>query len=106
MVRWLNKISKSDTEEFGEKSAFLGEMSKFGFPIPRGFVISYDEFDKAMVELGPEIRSILSTANPANFNSIINASDSIKKLFQKYEFSNDFENEIKDFYSSFLLVFC
>ncbi|RZD31415.1 MAG: hypothetical protein CXT77_02500 [uncultured DHVE6 group euryarchaeote] len=99
MVRWLNKISKSDAEEFGEKSALLGEMSKFGFPIPRGFVISYDEFDKAMVELGPEIRSIISTANPVNFNSITSASDLIKKLFQEYEFSNDFENEIKDFYS-------
>ena len=86
MVRWLNEISKSDAEEFGEKSALLGEMSKFGFPIPRGFVISYAEFDKAMVELGPEIRSIISTANPVNFNSITSASDLIKKLFQEYEF--------------------
>ena len=62
MVRWLNEVSKSNTEEVGEKAALLGEMIKFGFPVPRGFVISYDEFDKAMVELGPEIQSILSIA--------------------------------------------
>ena len=46
-----------------------------------------------------DIRSILSTANPTSFNSITTASESIKKLFQEYEFSNDFEDEIKDFYS-------
>ena len=99
MVSWLNDISKSDVDEVGEKSAFLGEMIRFGFPVPKGFTISYDEFDKAMVELGPEIRSILSTANPNDFNSIISASDTIKNLFQNYEFSIAFENEVKDYYS-------
>ena len=79
MVRWLNEVSKSNTEEVGEKAALLGEMIKFGFPVPRGFVISYDEFDKAMVELGPEIQSILSIANPDNFNSILTASSKIKE---------------------------
>lgn len=99
MVRWLNEVSKSNSDEVGEKAALLGEMIKFGFPVPRGFVISYDEFDKAMVELGPEIQSILSIANPDNFNSIITASSKIKELFKSYQFSNDFEREIKDFYS-------
>ena len=99
MVIWLNEVSKSNTEEVGEKAALLGEMIKFGFPVPRGFVISYDEFDKAMVELGPEIQSILSIANPDNFNSIITASAKIKELFKSYQFSNDFEREVKDYYS-------
>ena len=99
MVLWLNEVSKSNTEEVGEKAALLGEMIKFGFPVPRGFVISYDEFDKAMVELGSEIQSILATANPENFNSILSTSAKIKELFQTYQFSNDFEREVKDYYS-------
>ena len=99
MVIWLNEVSKSNADEVGEKAALLGEMIKFGFPVPRGFVISYDEFDKAMVELGPEIQSILSIANPDNFNSILTASEKIKELFKSYQFSNDFEREVKDFYS-------
>ena len=99
MVIWLNEVSKSNADEVGEKAALLGEMIKFGFPVPRGFIISYDEFDKAMVELGPEIQSILSIANPDNFNSILTASEKIKELFKSYQFSNDFEREVKDFYS-------
>jgi len=99
MVIWLNEVSKSKADEVGEKAALLGEMIKFGFPVPKGFVIPYDEFDKAMVELGPEIQSILSIANPDNFNSIITASSKIKELFKSYQFSNDFEREVKDYYS-------
>ncbi len=99
MVRWLNDISKTEIDEVGEKSALLGEMIKYGFPVPKGFVISYDEFDKAMVELGSEIRSILSSASSNDFNSIIAASEAIKKLFQNYEFSNDFQREVKEHYS-------
>ncbi len=99
MVIWLNEVSKSKVDEVGEKAALLGEMIKFGFPVPRGFVISYDEFDKAMVELGPEIQAILTTANPDNFNSIISASGKIKELFKNYQFSNSFEKEINDYYS-------
>ncbi len=42
----LKKITKKDTAIAGGKGASLGEMIKAGFPIPPGFVILSDAFDK------------------------------------------------------------
>lgn len=44
MIRWLNEISRSDLTLVGGKAANLGELITLGLPVPRGFVITADNF--------------------------------------------------------------
>tara|TARA_Y100000034_G_scaffold134138_1_gene201739 strand:- start:3186 stop:4736 length:1551 start_codon:yes stop_codon:yes gene_type:complete len=99
MVLWLNEISKSDADQVGEKAALLGEIEKFGFPTPRAFVIPFEEFNNAKAQIEDEINTALSTANPDDFNSIIYASEAIKKAFLGIEIDEALKKEIADAYN-------
>ena len=99
MTEWISEVSKSDLSRVGEKAALLGELTKFGFPIPKAFIISFDEFVEARSRLQPEIEAAISSSDASDFNSIIHASNRIKQLFEEYRFDNFFEKEIADSYS-------
>jgi pyruvate,water dikinase len=42
----LAHISQHDVERAGVKAAHLGEMARSGFPVPNGFVLTTDAFDR------------------------------------------------------------
>lgn len=47
-VRWLNDISIQDIDAAGGKGANLGEMTRLGLPVPRGFCIVTDAYVEHM----------------------------------------------------------
>ena len=51
MIEWISELSKDDRSRFGEKAALLGELSKFGFPVPKGFAIPFSEYTEAFQRL-------------------------------------------------------
>src|SRR5260370_26673277 len=53
----LAYISQHDVERVGVKAAHLGEMARTGFPVPNGFVLTTDAFDRYLDAnaLGPDI---------------------------------------------------
>ena len=51
-VRWLDDVSRDDVASVGGKGANLGELSRGGFPVPPGFVVTADGFREAMNEGG------------------------------------------------------
>ncbi len=53
----LADISQHDVERVGVKAAHLGEMARTGFPVPNGFVLTTDAFDRFLMAnaLGPDI---------------------------------------------------
>ena len=53
----LADISQHDAERAGVKAAHLGEMARTGFPVPNGFVLTTDAFDRFLMAnaLGPDI---------------------------------------------------
>jgi len=42
----LSRVSRRDTPQIGAKAANLGELLQAGFPVPPGFVLSTDAFDR------------------------------------------------------------
>ncbi len=50
----LKKINKKDIAIAGGKGASLGEMTRAGFPVPLGFVVSASAFDKFYGSAFPE----------------------------------------------------
>ena len=86
-VKLFNKISKKDVESAGGKGASLGEMTQAKIPVPEGFVILSDTFNKFIQEsaIKSEVNSILKKVNIEDINSVNNASEKIKYLILNVE---------------------
>jgi len=66
----LADISQHDVERVGVKAAHLGEMARTGFPVPNGFVLTTDAFDRFLMAnaLGPDIspEAVIAATLPAD----------------------------------------
>ncbi len=96
LLRNFNKISKNDAPIAGGKGASLGEMTQAGVPVPPGFVILSNAFDRFLEEtdLNIEIDSILHKANHKEMQSVENASEKIKELILDAKMPKDIEGFI------------
>src|SRR5260370_34833099 len=66
----LGDISPHDVERVGVKAAHLGEMARTGFPVPNGFVLTTDAFDRFLMANapGPDIspEDVIAATLPAD----------------------------------------
>lgn len=51
-IKSFNKISKKDVAIAGGKGASLGELTQAKIPVPKGFIILSDIFDKFIQDCG------------------------------------------------------
>ena len=51
-IRWLKDLSSRDTKIAGAKAANIGELSKAGFQVPDGFVLTAQAFDAFLAANG------------------------------------------------------
>ena len=45
-VVWFNEVDKEDIPLVGGKGANLGEMTKAGFPVPTGFIVTVNAYQQ------------------------------------------------------------
>ncbi|MFH1308259.1 MAG: PEP/pyruvate-binding domain-containing protein [archaeon] len=92
----FSKISKNDANIAGGKGASLGEMTQAGIPVPEGFVILSDAFEKFIEEadLITEIDAAMDTVNTEEVHTSEEASETIKALILNAEMPKDIETEI------------
>ena len=100
LIKSFNQISKADTETTGGKGASLGKMIQVGIPIPDGFVILSNAFDKFVEEtdLNIEIDAVLGKVNIKEVHTIENASEKIQAMILSREIPEDIKTEILKFY--------
>src|SRR3989344_6477440 len=96
IVRLFNGLSKSDVAIAGGKGASLGEMTQAGIPVPEGFVILSNVFERFIEEthLNVEIDSILHKVKHDDINTIENGSEKIKALILNSETPKDMIEEV------------
>jgi pyruvate,water dikinase len=51
-ILWLDSVSKDDVGKVGGKCANVGEMLKFGIPVPPGFAVTTTAYDEFLVATG------------------------------------------------------
>jgi pyruvate,water dikinase len=51
-IAWFQDLTRADTASVGGKGANLGELSRAGFPVPPGFVVTAAGYTAAMDEAG------------------------------------------------------
>ncbi len=97
-IKDFNEIGKHDAAIAGGKGASLGEMTQAGIPVPPGFVILADAFERFITEtkLIAEIDAILETVDHREMHTVEHASETIQGLILHAEMPVDLRKQIED----------
>ena len=95
-IREFSKLGKNDVAIAGGKGASLGEMTQAKIPVPEGYVILSEAFERFLEEtdLNVEIDSILHTVKHQEIHTVDRASEQIKALILDAKMPKDIANEI------------
>jgi pyruvate,water dikinase len=102
-VLWLSDVDKDDSDSVGKSAARLGEMTRAGFPVPQGFIITNHAYQHFLHEnnLTTRINSLLSTVHYEDVTSLMQISNHIKKLIMEAQLSPLLVKEIDSAYRKF-----
>jgi len=95
-IKNFKEIGKENVGLAGGKGASLGEMTKAGFPVAPGFVVTARAFEDYLKEadINVEINSQLKKINVKDVASVDEASDIIRELIMNGKMPDDLKKEI------------
>ena len=96
LIRDFKEIEKKDVLLAGGKGANLGELIRAGMPVPEGFVILAQAFEKFLEEsdINVEIEAAWDRINIEDIESVEESSEILRHLILEQEFPEDLEKEI------------
>lgn len=96
-IKRFQELTKGDTDIAGGKGASLGEMTNAKIPVPPGFVVCADAFERFAEEtdLTQEIDAILKTVDTNATHTVEEASENIRSLIFAKEMPDDLKTEIQ-----------
>ena len=96
LIRPFERLGKGDAGIAGGKAASLGEMTQAGIPVPPGFVLLADAFERFLEEadLNQELDAILDKVNREEVHSVDSASEKIQALIKSAKMPEDIAKEI------------
>lgn len=99
-VLWFSEVDKEDIPRVGGKGANLGEMTKAGFPVPNGFIVTAQAYFHFLDEahLRDDLADLLHGLNVANSEQLEKTSKEIQKRITKAEFPKDIAVEVMHAY--------
>ena len=99
-IIWFKDISKKDIGTVGGKGANLGEMYNAGLPIPPGFCISAQAYEKFLdeAEIKDIILDMLSDLDEEDTQKLQNISEEIHSVMLSAKFPSDLKKEILNAY--------
>jgi pyruvate, water dikinase len=102
LIRQFKDISKEDVALAGGKGASLGEMTQAKIPVPSGFVILADAFDRFISKTGikADIDAVLHKVNHEDMNSVEKASEEIQAFIISKDMPEDLTASIIDSFDS------
>ncbi|MFH1890433.1 MAG: PEP/pyruvate-binding domain-containing protein [Candidatus Kuenenbacteria bacterium] len=95
-TKTFSKITQKDVPLAGGKGASLGEMINAKIPVPPGFVVIADAFDRFLEEtdLLQAVQAELDKVNYQDTNSVDRYSNVIRDMIAKTKFPADLKKEI------------
>lgn len=102
LIKAFSELSKGDASIAGGKGASLGEMTHVGIPVPPGFVILSNAFERFIEEtdLNAEIDAVFHSVDPKEMHTVEHASEKIQALILKAQMPADIAREIQTFYTN------
>ncbi|HEX6052826.1 MAG TPA: phosphoenolpyruvate synthase [Gemmatimonadaceae bacterium] len=91
LIRWFSDITKADTALVGGKGANLGEMTRAGFPVPPGFVVTVDAYRRFAdaTGVGDAIRRRLANLVVDDPEQLRLTSDDLQALVRRAAMPDD-----------------
>jgi len=85
VVLWFDQVGRADIASVGGKGANLGEMTRAGLPVPRGFVVTTSAYRAFLAEneLEPKIATLLVDLDVDDTTRLRAAADEIRKLVRE-----------------------
>ncbi len=95
-VVWFHEVGKEDIAIVGGKGANLGEMTKAGFPVPPGFIVTANAYRHFLdvTHIRSKIESALHGLDVSNSKNLEEASKKIITLMTRSEFPKEIAHEI------------
>ena len=99
-IVWFSEVSKDDIPTVGGKGANLSEITRSGFSVPYGFIITTSAYFDFIKDNGLEekLKYILSKVDYKDTESINVASKNIKRLIVSREISQNLAADIIRYY--------
>lgn len=99
-VVWFKEVDKEDIDIVGGKGANLGEMTKAGFPVPPGFIVTADAYSHFLDVTGlrDDLERILRPLDVSNSKALEEASQEINKLITRSQFPSEIAEPIQKAY--------
>lgn len=99
-VVWFDEVDREDIPLVGGKGANLGEMTKAGFPVPPGFIITSKAYYHFLDQnnLRPKIKKLLTNLNPNDSRQLQSVSKEVKKLVKSYPIPKEVTAKITEYY--------
>ncbi|MDO9044185.1 MAG: phosphoenolpyruvate synthase [Methanobacteriaceae archaeon] len=101
-VAFFEDLNKEDVDIAGGKGANLGELTQAGIPVPPGFVVTSETYDKFMRETGiyGEVMGFLDSLDVNNNKKLQEAAKNIKKIIIETEVPEDIKTLIIEAYNA------
>lgn len=92
----FSQVGKDDGNVVGGKGANLGEMTKAGFPVPPGFIVTAQAYRDFLVSAGIQhkIEQLLLGLNVSDSKPLDRTASAIQKLITRSAFPADIAKEI------------
>ncbi|MBI3413369.1 MAG: phosphoenolpyruvate synthase [Candidatus Aenigmarchaeota archaeon] len=102
----LDKVDKNSISLVGGKGANLGEMMKTRLPVPKGFVVTTDSYLAFISEnrLQEKIERTLAELDIESSESLVKASEEIRKMVMGSQIPQPIENEIVTSYRALYMA--
>lgn len=99
-VVWFKDVDRDDIGTVGGKGANLGEMTKAGFPVPNGFIVTAQAYFHFLDEahLRDDLSDLLHGLNVNNSKDLEDASKEIQRRITRSEFPKDIATEVMHAY--------
>ncbi|MBI2031537.1 MAG: phosphoenolpyruvate synthase [Candidatus Levybacteria bacterium] len=107
LIVWFKDVDKNDIGLVGGKGANLGEMTKSGFPVPQGFIVTSEAYYQFLKEndLSQKIKDVLEKVNYEDSNDLNRASQEAKNLIIQGNISEELKNEVINSYKKLIEEF-
>lgn len=99
-IVWFQDVDRDDGELVGGKGANLGEMTKAGFPVPPGFIVTSPAYFHFLTEnhLRGKIKALLSGLDVHNTPELTRISAQIRKLINQAQVPSNLATSIMKAY--------
>lgn len=101
-IVWFKEVTKNDIGIVGGKGANLGEMTNAGIPVPQGFVVTADAYQKFLEEAGltEKIRSLIAPLDANDSKQLQDISARVKDLISNSPMPSGIAEDIRKAYST------